>query len=160
VVFALSPYAIRYATETRMYALVMFLVAWGYLVLVKALEAPRLGWCATVAVLTAALLYTHNWSWWLVATVGVFVLGVGWRAREPIRRRAALWVVVAMVAGGIAYLPWFDTVREQLAKTGTPWGDRLVPWTGVTGVFDGLGGLADPARGGRQDLAHGEALVL
>ena len=37
----LSPFAVRYATETRMYSLVMLLVLAGYLLLPDALERPR-----------------------------------------------------------------------------------------------------------------------
>ncbi len=35
---SLSPFAIRYATETRMYSLVIFLVFAGYLLVTNALE--------------------------------------------------------------------------------------------------------------------------
>ena len=40
LLFALSPFAIRYSTEARMYALVMLFVALGYLAVVRALERP------------------------------------------------------------------------------------------------------------------------
>ena len=46
-VVALSPYALRYATETRMYALVMLLVLAGWLLLDDCLRRPnlaRLAW--------------------------------------------------------------------------------------------------------------------
>jgi len=152
VLFAASPYAIRYATETRMYSLVMFIVAWGYLAFVRALERPSLGRCSLVTLATAALLYSHNWSWYLLATVGAFALGVGWKAADEERRHAARRVAVAMVVGGACYLPWVPTLREQLAKTGTPWGEARLPWSGLMDVFDGMGGVNGPI--------HGEALLL
>src|SRR4029453_19344125 len=40
VVVALSPYCVRYGTETRMYALVMLLVLAGYLLVGDALDRP------------------------------------------------------------------------------------------------------------------------
>ena len=42
LLFATSPYAIRYGTETRMYSLVVFLVLLFALVLARALEQPSL----------------------------------------------------------------------------------------------------------------------
>src|SRR5215831_7061302 len=41
VLVALSPFAIRYATEARMYSLVTLLVLAGYIVLLRALRNPR-----------------------------------------------------------------------------------------------------------------------
>ena len=40
LLFAVSPFAIRYSTEARMYTLVMLFVALGYLAVVRALERP------------------------------------------------------------------------------------------------------------------------
>lgn len=42
VIMALSPYVVRYATEARMYSLIMLLVLAGYLLIDDALDA-RLG---------------------------------------------------------------------------------------------------------------------
>ncbi|GMU78562.1 MAG: hypothetical protein AMXMBFR46_13570 [Acidimicrobiia bacterium] len=152
VLLATSPFAIRYATEARMYALVMFLVAWGYLALVRALERPSLGRLAVVALVTAALLYTHSWSFYLVGVVGLLLIALGWRSPDAARRHAGWRVLIALVVGGIAYLPWVPTLLDQLAKTGTPWGEARLPWSGLMDAFDGLGGVSGPI--------HGEALFL
>src|ERR1700690_4463581 len=40
ILVAANPYAIRYATETRMYALEILLVSWGILAFRRALESP------------------------------------------------------------------------------------------------------------------------
>src|SRR5262249_44391928 len=50
VAVATSPYAIRYGTEARMYALIMLLVFAGYLAVLRALELPSLGRLAVVTV--------------------------------------------------------------------------------------------------------------
>ena len=65
VVLASSPFAIRYATEARMYSLIIFLVFWAYLALRRALESPSLSRLAVVALVTALLLYTQYWSIYL-----------------------------------------------------------------------------------------------
>ena len=127
LILAVSPYAVRYATETRMYALVMFLVLWGYLALRRALDAPTLGRLVMVAVVTALLVYTLYWSFYVVAVVGVGLL-VAWRRGSPATRRAAPRVVVAMAVGGLMLLPWLSTLVFQFQHTGTPWGEPVTPW--------------------------------
>lgn len=147
LVFATSPYVFRYATETRMYALVMFLVAWGYLALLRAFERPSLGRLAVVTAVVAALLYTHNWSYYLVATVGIVVVLRGWKGPTADGRRAAWRVLGAIVVGGLLYVPWLPTVRYQIAHTGTPWGDARLPWSGLVEFVGDLGAIGVPEHG-------------
>ncbi|HEY8216295.1 MAG TPA: glycosyltransferase family 39 protein [Acidimicrobiia bacterium] len=127
LILAVSPYAVRYATETRMYALVMFLVLWGYLALRRALDAPTLPRLAVVALVTALLVYSLYWSFYVVAVVGAGLL-VAWRRGSPPTRHAAPRIVVAMVVGGLTLLPWLPTLVFQFEHTGTPWGDAVTPW--------------------------------
>ena len=147
VIFASSPYVLRYATETRMYALVMFLVAWGYLALLRALERPSLGRLALVTLVVAAVLYTHNWSYYLVATVGIVVVLRGWKGPTAEARRAGWRVLGAMVVGAVLYVPWLPTVRYQIAHTGTPWGDARLPWSGLVEFVGDLGAIGVPEHG-------------
>jgi len=152
LVFATSPYTIRYATETRMYALVMLIVAWGYLAVLRALEKPSVGRCALVALTVALLLFTHNWSYYLIATVGIVLLLRAWRGANADERQSAWRVIVAMVLGGLCYLPWLPTVAYQLKHTGTPWGDARLPWSGFVAAIGTFGGIGKPA--------HGEAYLV
>jgi 4-amino-4-deoxy-L-arabinose transferase-like glycosyltransferase len=122
VVAATTPYAVRYGTEARMYALVALEVALGLWVLDAALTRPTPRRLVAVAAVSAALLYTHYWSLYLLASVGVVLLLDVWRrgrssqsARSPARAAAAI------VAGGVLWLPWVPTFRYQAAHTGTPW---------------------------------------
>ena len=131
VVFATSPFAFRYATEARMYALVMLLVTGGYLALRRALEAPTIGRLALVAVITAGLELTQYWNLYLVAIVGAGVVYRWWRAGEPSERHAASRVTAAMVVGSLAFVAWLPAFLDQLAHTGTPWGDPQFPWVVV-----------------------------
>ncbi len=127
MILAASPYAIRYATESRMYALVMFLVLWGYLALRRALERPSIGRLAVVAVVTALLVYTQYWTFYVLAVVGVGLL-VAWSKGSEATKRAAPRIIVAMAIGGLTLIPWLSTLTYQLEHTGTPWGDPVVPW--------------------------------
>lgn len=147
LVFASSPFAFRYATEARMYSLVMFLVAWGYLATLRALERPSIGRCALVTLVVAGLLYSHNWSYYLLATVGGVLLLRAWRGSTAAARRGAWLVIAAMGVGALCYVPWLPVVKYQLAHTGTPWGDPQLPWSGFPGFvrqFAGIGQAGQP----------------
>ena len=77
---ASSPFAVRYATEARMYSLVVLLVVCGYLALSRVLERPRPLDVAVVTVVTALLLYTHYWSLYLVMVVAALLAWRIWTA--------------------------------------------------------------------------------
>jgi len=139
MILAASPYAVRYATESRMYALVMFLVLWGYLALRRALDSPTLGRLAVVTLVTALLVYAQYWSFYVLAVVGIGLL-VGWRRGSPETRRAAPRILVAIVVGGLTLVPWLSTLTSQLAHTGTPWGDPIVPWFALAQALIGFTG--------------------
>ena len=129
VVLATSPYAIRYGTESRMYALVMLLVFAGYLAALRALERPTIGRLAVVALMTALLVYTQYWSFYLIAVAGLLL---AWRARraEPGPARRAAWrALAAIVVGTATFGAWIPTFLYQAKHTGTPWADARVPWS-------------------------------
>ena len=129
LLFAVSPYAIRYATETRMYSLETFLVLAGYLVLMRALECPTIVRLAPVAIATALLLYNQYWSPYLLAVVGAGLVATAVGA-TPSVRQVSRRVLGAMVIGGLAFVPWLPTLRYQLSHTGTPWGEVYLPPAG------------------------------
>jgi mannosyltransferase len=130
-VLALSPYALRYSTETRMYSLVVLLVVLGALLLDDIVVRGRDGWgrMAAAALLCAALLYTHYWSIWLLGAVALGLLWRWWSDRSAATRRLTLRVLGAMVAGGVLFLPWAPTMLYQSANTGTPWAGPVRPTT-------------------------------
>jgi 4-amino-4-deoxy-L-arabinose transferase-like glycosyltransferase len=121
---ATSPFAIRYATETRMYALEILLVSWGILAFRRALESPTLSRLAQFGVIVALLLYTQYWTLYLLLVVGVLLVGLAWRSSY---RRSARRMVIAMAIGGLTFLPWLQTFLYQRAHTGTPWGTAQLP---------------------------------
>src|SRR5687768_8814674 len=59
---AASPFAIRYATEARMYSLVVLLTVLGVLAVDRALTQPTLARLVPLAVLGGALMLTHYWA--------------------------------------------------------------------------------------------------
>jgi mannosyltransferase len=149
LILASSPFAIGFGSETRMYSLVMLLVTVGYLAVRRLLERPSLGRQAVVALTTALLLYTHYWSFYLIAAVGALLVWQAWRGSDPDQRHAARAGLVALVAGAITFLPWIPTFLYQSEHTGTPWGDAIF----ITASF--AFGLRDFAGG-----EHSEAYAL
>jgi hypothetical protein len=120
VIVASSPFAVRYATENRMYSLVAFLGAAGVVALQRSLRQPAAGNLLGVAVVSALLLYSHYWSIYLVGITGLWLLFQAWRGPEA-RRRGARVSVAALVVGCLAFVPWLPTFFFQTRHTGTPW---------------------------------------
>ena len=146
VVVATSPYALRYATEARMYSLVVFLVLLGWLAVGRALEEPRPLVLVAIGLLSGLLLLTHYWSLYLVAAVAGLLVVRAARRTGP-ARRATLAVLGAVLAGGVLFLPWLPTFLDQLGTTGTPWGAPSRPAEVVTeGLIDIGGGPFGEAR--------------
>jgi mannosyltransferase len=132
LVVATSPYAIRYGTEARMYALLMLLVFAGYLAVVRALELPSLGRLVLVAVVTGLLIYTQYWCFYLIAVGGGLLVVRGVRAGAGAVRRSTARALGAVVIGGLTFIPWVPTFLYQAKHTGTPWGNARVPWSSIS----------------------------
>ena len=122
VLVASAPFAVYYATESRMYALVILLTGCGFLALGRAADRPRPGNLIAVAVVTAALLYTQYWSIYLVAMVGIWMVASIVRTRRHGHPEEAPWAaLLAVAAGCLLFVPWVPTFLYQSRHTGTPW---------------------------------------
>ena len=126
VLLATSPFAIRYGTEARMYALVALLVAAGWLVVVNALERPTAAWLVGVGVVSGALLLTHYWSFYLVGCAAGVLALAAWR-RVLDRGTVARVLVAAGLGSALLFGPWVPAFLYQRAHTGTPWGTAPGP---------------------------------
>jgi mannosyltransferase len=135
---ATSPFAIYYATATRMYSIMMLLCLLGFLAVVRLLEQPSRRRVVALVAVTAALLYTHYWGIYVVASTGAWLAFHMWRAKrrpggnpafDPRAVRAAFG---ALVVGTVCWLPCVPLFVYQTLHTGTP-------WTGAAGPADALG---------------------
>jgi mannosyltransferase len=132
-ILASAPFAVLYATEARMYSLLMLLVLAGGLVLARVLEQPTpLGATLALGFLTAALLFTHYWSMYLLAVVGGLLVVQAWRGRW---KDGARWALGAMAAGAVPFLAWTPVLLYQVRHTGAPWG---TPGRGLRTILDTL----------------------
>lgn len=146
VLIAVLPYAVRYSTENRMYALVMLLAVCGWMLVDSALQRPKVITLIGIALCTSALLWSHYWAMWLgVAAVAL----VGYRLLRSVRQhrkdetRSALAVLVALVIGALSFVPWLGILLYQNAHTGTPWGARSLPPSILVATVQDLGGAAN-----------------
>lgn len=157
LVFALSPYAFRYGSETRMYALVIAEVFAGYLLIDAAIRAPRLRTLVGIAVVTGLMLWTHYWSMWLIAAIGALAVVRLVRARrrgDDHLVGVSLKIIGALAVGGATFLPWLPNLLYQNAHTGTPWAPSFrVTTLVVTSLTEFAGGPYSEAQVGMLLLA-------
>lgn len=143
LLLAASPFAIRFATETRMYSLVVLLSLLGVLLLLRVLDRPRLGDAAALAFVAGALALTHYWCLYLLVAVG---LGLAVMTGIDRRRRQAAAALLAIGTGGLSFLPWIGSFLAQLRDTGTPWSDPLQVTAPGAAVAGWAGGLTEDGR--------------
>jgi mannosyltransferase len=124
LLMVVNPYAYRYATETRMYALLILLVSLGILAVQRAVERPTIGRVSLFAVIVGLAIYTQYWTFYLLPVCAAALV---WMLRTPRQRVAARRLLVAMGIGLLAFLPWVPTFLYQNAHTGTPWGRAMLP---------------------------------
>ncbi|WP_188939606.1 glycosyltransferase family 39 protein [Nakamurella endophytica] len=139
---AANPFAVRYATETRMYALLLLLVLVLVVVADRARERPSPARLVWVSVVCGLLALTHYWALFLLAAWS------GWLVCRAVRgpdRPVARRLLAAEVAGGVLFLPWLPGFLFQARHTGTPWAEPPGPGTVPDTVLAWAGSPAWPA---------------
>lgn len=140
-VTAVTPWAVRYATEARMYSLVVLLVFAGWLLADDLLHRPsRWRWSA-LALCTGAALLSHYWAIYL-GVAAVVLLAWRWWRGDRASRPGCLRVASALAAGAVLFVPWVPSLLDQVARTGTPWASAGRPTAAVTELLGALGGGA------------------
>ncbi|WP_239404977.1 glycosyltransferase family 39 protein [Frankia sp. Cj3] len=123
VLYLTSPFALYFATETRMYSLVVLLTAAGGLALEATLRRRSPGSVAALALCAGMLALTHYWCFYLLFTVAGWLLLVLARPRPAWGVQAPLVALGGIAAGGLVFAPWLGGFSYQMAHTGTPWGE-------------------------------------
>jgi len=145
VLVATSPFAIRYASENRMYALVGLLCAAGVVALQNVLRRPTPWNALAVAVVAGLLLYSHYWALYLVGVTLVWLLFQARRGPEG-RRRGARVGALATALGCATFVPWLPTFLFQAHHTGTPWAKPADFAAMVNAVTSFAGGATNQGR--------------
>jgi uncharacterized membrane protein len=99
---AILPFQIHYAQEARMYALMELLMVLGVLAVCE----YRTAWLPWIV---AAMLYTQNYGLFYAATLWLLVIGREWFNDASRRMQSAI------VLGFIAWLPWANVIKSQMA---------------------------------------------
>ena len=116
LLLAASPFAIRYATEARMYALVILLVFVGYLALLRVLDRPSWGrlLCSRSSPRCCSTRTTGRSRCW--PSSGLWMLWLAVRGRDD-QRRPARFAIGALVVGALTFIPWVSTFLEPGGAT-------------------------------------------
>lgn len=147
--WAVLPFAVRYGSETRMYALVSAVVLAGYLLVDNLLAEPRRpdrpgpparSSAVGLAFVTGALLLSHYWTLWLGASTALLAVVVLVRSSDPDRRRRAMLCMAGLVGGLLLFSWWVPAMVFQSQHTGTPWGEVFRPATIVVVTLTDLVG--------------------
>jgi 4-amino-4-deoxy-L-arabinose transferase-like glycosyltransferase len=101
LLFALSPFAIFYASEARAYGLMALLTVLAVYALLRAVDGGAPRWWGLTAAAAAGALYSHYTALWAVAALGLW----SFFAHPEQRRRA----VAAFGAAAAAFVPWLAT---------------------------------------------------
>ncbi|HET6907707.1 MAG TPA: glycosyltransferase family 39 protein [Mycobacteriales bacterium] len=137
---AVSPFAVRYAVETRMYSLLLLLGVLGAHAVLSVHRHRTTRAALGVALVSSAMLYTHYYAVFVLTVLGAAELWIWWRRRDG----AALAVVAGVVAGGLTFLPWLPDFLYQSRHTGAPW-NSPPDANAVIGTIDSWMGGARPA---------------
>lgn len=119
IMAVVSPIALHYSQECRMYALASLLTVFSMICVIQTCHSgnARL-WQAALFLSLTALLYTHNFGLFvLVGCCGYCLLAL--RA-EP--KRGGAWrALLATAAAVLAFVPWLAVLARQSAGHGSDW---------------------------------------
>ncbi|WP_045880298.1 glycosyltransferase family 39 protein [Pseudofrankia sp. DC12] len=155
VLYITSPFALRFATETRMYSLIVLLTTLGGLAVERALRRPSVLSAVYVSLCAGGLALTHYWCLYLLLTVGGWLVLLWWR--PPFLFRADRANAARAAAGGPGVdEATADAVADALELTGLPTDPNLLvavgpPDAGARAArHSALAGAARDAAAGRR----------
>jgi len=121
---AISPIALMFAHETRMYSMMMFLVIWAWYFNHRFISGASLGPATVVGIIASesCLLLSHATGPFMVAFVYVYALFLAWQEGAP-RNRLVRWGAIHLVVGVamIPALPYFTKSQAQVLSQGFPY---------------------------------------
>ncbi len=104
----LSPILFTYAFETRSYALLAFLTTLSALCFWQARTAQGHFWRISYALVGAISVYTHYYSWFILASHGIFILIF---ERHQLKKLFPAALSILLVQ-----LPWLPTLFSQIGQ--------------------------------------------
>lgn len=104
---ALSPIHIWYSQEARGYSFLIVLALGSVISLANALREQDLKWWVAYVILTAAALFTHYSTLWILLIQAVLLISESIRGENSFRRVSA-WAISLLLVG-LVLLPWLTT---------------------------------------------------
>jgi len=112
----ISPFHIAYSQEGRPYALAAFLVLGSCYLFLLVLQQPKYIRQTFYVITSVALLYTHHWGLFVIASQGIVVLLL----KRSFRKKLSL--ITLFLPIGLCYLPEFFALRTQITGSqGIQW---------------------------------------
>ena len=118
---ATNPFLNWYATETRMYTLVVVFATVGVTLAWRAYRDLRPVDAVGAVVVFAALLYTHDWGIYLTGATWLVLIWLAGRSGDRVRM---WWVAGTGAATLVLWLPWVPSFIYQAGNTAAPWAVR------------------------------------
>lgn len=124
---AFSPFHLKYAQESRHYALLMLVSLGTYILLYLALDRPKIRYWLGFGIITAVNLYTHYGAFMVLGSQVVLI--AGWMSWQLYKRnyRHVWYPILAALITILLFLPWMPYFLDGL---GFNVGDSTVSDTG------------------------------
>ncbi len=136
---ASSPFSIRYATEVRMYSLIIFLLLCVYLNFYKATQKANGKNGFFYALSIACLLLTHYWSLFLISVL-ILTLLVKAKTTSGKEKKNYRSLIMWSLGACVPFAFWLPVFFEQLKHTGTPWANAPRPTVVLALTLEAFGG--------------------
>ena len=118
---ATNPFLNWYATEARMYTLVVVLATVAVTLVWRAVRDRRAVDAAGAVAVYALLLYTHDWAIYFTVATTAVLLGLAWVRGD---RSLGIWSAAGGAAAFALWLPWLPSFLFQAGNTAAPWAVR------------------------------------
>jgi len=112
---AFSHFNIEFSQEARMYTLLSLLSLISIYYFFKLLEGKRGLALVGYTVASALMMYTHVYSFFILAAQNIFLLTLVFAARDLFNRVWKLWLL-GQVALGLLFLPWLSVLLQQVRR--------------------------------------------
>lgn len=123
--FSVSPMAINYSQDGRMYALFLLLALFSYLLLLKNVEKPNWMNSIGLGLVNTLLLLTHYFAVFIV--VGEFLAMAVWLLYQKKDNRVKLLTITSFFITISLFLLWMGITLDQLASRGMTMWHALEP---------------------------------
>lgn len=137
---AVSPWAIAYAWEARMYTLGMTLALFSSYALIRGIRSKKIGWFLLYGTLAAAFAYTHYYGLLTIVSQAVAIAGIvlwhtKFRIGEIIQSHIFWGSVGGLMLTLALFSPWVPSFLAQQSRVQQSY---WVPRIGATSVPDTL----------------------